>query len=460
MERFGKMRRGMRSWLWLSLLLMSLVLIGCGAKSGQEKGTETVSQGKQEEKEAESKEKKKVGKVEGFTEKELELLCGEWTVVCGTFRYEEDGQIDESFAMSDEEEGVGRDLFIYTEDGKLYADYRSMSVEYYHLPLQRKKEALYEGYKGENWCLVGEKGRWEDSDLRFGVNQDQEMTQYSSGVDEGKWTYESLYLKQGSEKLKHAEDYRYSKTVTVSTAEEFAAAIGNRTKIILKPGEYDLTELGKEGEQGFTLSDVSNLCIMAESNALTELYITDSVRPVLPISSGNNILLDGITLGHRVEPGTCSGSVIYAEYGNRITIKDCRLYGSGSYGFETDKSNDITLKGTEIYDCTYGIMDLRDSYMIEAEQCDFHDNHGFEMLDLMNSAGIRFKACKFRNNGGEDHVFLTMRESWNVEFYDSQFEGNIYPLFHNSITNDGQPMDNEPVIENCTFNEKEDHAFG
>ena len=213
-----------RSGLGLILLLLSLLLVGCGGKGGQETA-------------GESKEKQLSGKAEGYTGEELEALCGEWSAVYGLFTsYEEDGEKTEQFSMASDDSMAENDLVLYTENGALYADYRDSVMTCYHLPLERVKEKLYEGYEGYDWYLVAKPGRWEEVPLRLGLNDKGELLRFNAGEEEGdRWEYQSLFVKNDSENSKKTEAYRYARIVTVSTAEELAAAIGNRTKIILKP---------------------------------------------------------------------------------------------------------------------------------------------------------------------------------------------------------------------------------
>lgn len=135
-----------RSGLELILLLLAFLLVGCGGKGGQETT-------------GESKEKQLSGKAEGYTGEELEALCGEWSAVYGLFTsYEEDGEKTEQFSMASDDSMAENDLVLYTEDGALYADYRDSVMTCYHLPMERVKEKLYEGYEGYDWYLVANRG--------------------------------------------------------------------------------------------------------------------------------------------------------------------------------------------------------------------------------------------------------------------------------------------------------------
>ena len=455
-------------WLWLLVLLLSLFLIGCGGKSGQEKGSESSSVGKQEEKTEKNKEKQVIGKVEGFTEQELKAVCGDWSSVGGTLiDYAEDGTTREHFKLASDDESAARDFVIYVEDGKLFADFKDVFMRYYHVPVVRSKEKLYEGFERNDWCLVGKKGHWEDPGLRVALNDKQELISYSKGEEEDGWQYRCLFLKAGSENAKQLDDYRYTRVVTVSTAEELAAAIASRTKIILKPGTYDLTSLKVAGQSatlesygeeisvdGFYFDEVENLCIEAESKELTELYITDAYRPVLPLYHSQYIKLRGLTLGHRIEPGYCSGSVLSLEQCEAIELEGCKLYGSGTYGLETYYTYGLSMKDSEIYGCTYGIMNLRAGYNLTAENCDFHDNSGYTMLSAVECANVELRNCRFRNNDSDTDAFVSLAKSWGVSLKKCDFEGNRYSDF---VQND--PEDNEYSglalnVEDCTFRDK------
>lgn len=470
----GREQRQRHRFLWLVLLLTALLLAGCGAKGGGQ------GQGAAESTGAEKGEKDEGGNLlkklregvkeaegaDGFTEQELEMLLGEWANICWDYTYidDEDGEKHTNFTMAEDGDGEGKKVFFYVEDGVLYADYRdvqyqySSGMTYYHVVMKRVEEPLYEDCEGPQWSLVGEKGRWADVPLRFALNAEQDLVQLETGSygEDDDWESVSTFLKEGTEKIKHASDYRYSRTVTVSTAEELAEAIDDRTKIILKPGVYDLSELGvqeREGDHltaggsgleimGFYISSVRDLCLMAESEELTELFIDDSIRPVLPFYNCDQIKLIGLTLGHRVEPGTCSGSVVFLQSCDNVQLQGCHLYGSGSYGLETFTCYNVSLKDTEIYECTYGIMSLWETYMLEAENCNMHDNAGYQMLDLSSSYSVRFTNCNFRKNGSKNHSFMTMPES-AAEFTDCRFEDNVYKSF----------SDGTPEIERCSFHD-------
>lgn len=447
------------------VFIFLLLLTACNREKGQGNPEKNSSLKKNEaENKNEEKIEQKIGVVEGLTADELDFILGEWIAVCSNYKYpNEEGEKVEDFSLLEDVEDDVNHVFFYVENNRLYADYKSASTTYYKMTMEVKKEAFYDGFEGNDWCLVGEKGRWEEGGLRFAWNKDKDLEEYSTGEfdKDGDWEFFITYLKEGSEKLSHKEDYRYLKTVTVSTAEELADALENRTKIILKPGAYDLTELVREslkpnelGDPGSVIQYKDSIWIGAESDALTELYVTDSSFPVLSIYGSSNIQLKGLTLGHRVEPGYCTGSVLQVSGARNIGVEDCHLYGSGTYGLEGYNSSNIQFKDSDIYECTYGIMSLYECYTMNMENCDFYDNHGFEMLDTANSAALHFINCRFKNNGDKKHAFLTMTGCWTIDFENCKFTDNSYNTFFiNASGEDGTAAEEEPALKNCSFDD-------
>lgn len=203
----------------------------------------------------------------------------------------------------------------------------------------------------------------------------------------------------------------YRNVVTVSTIEELANAIANDTRIILNAGTYNFSRLdgatvnnaGIEvaefgGIYGFAITGVSNLCIEAEDGAQVTVVTEYAHDPVLEFEYCSNIKLSGLTCGHDVEPGFCSGSVISVYRTKNFVIDDCKLYGSGTYGLDTDQSDKISLQNTEIYECTNGILLLNDTWSAEIKNCSFYNNSGYSLFSLNNSYDILFEDTEIYDN--------------------------------------------------------------
>ena len=93
------------------------------------------------------------------------------------------------------------------------------------------------------------------------------------------------YLRKGSKEMEQKKEYQYVDEVTVSTVQELVEAIQSRTKIILKEGTYNFSELDcdsiknpnidwikdYDGLAEYTVRNVRNLCLEAEELSLIHI---------------------------------------------------------------------------------------------------------------------------------------------------------------------------------------------
>jgi len=107
------------------------------------------------------------------------------------------------------------------------------------------------------------------------------------------------------------------------------------------------------------------------------------------------LTLENLIMGHTEEPGSCSGAVVNLVNSYDSTLSGCRLYGCGTYGVTANSSSALTLKDCQIYDCTYGCMDLQFTD-VTATGTRFYDCDGYTMFSLYYSDAV-FNSCDFRN---------------------------------------------------------------
>ena len=194
--------------------------------------------------------------------------------------------------------------------------------------------------------------------------------------------------------------------LTVNTSEEFIQAIGDDRKIVLKSGEYNLSKLKKGNKHvsiesfnnspNIRIAGVKNLHIQAEGDV--HIYIENEFHPVLSFENCYNISLSGARLGHQIEKGVCEGSVIYLENNVYCNIKNCDLYGSGTYGVESKFNSRVILEDCNIRECTYGILFLQNTYDAGFYQCDFFENGDMDLCHFSNCNHIVIQNCVFREN--------------------------------------------------------------
>lgn len=201
--------------------------------------------------------------------------------------------------------------------------------------------------------------------------------------------------------------------VVVSTVDELIAAIASDTEIVLKDGTYDLSTAEGYGTSwndvhywseefdgpALTIYGVDNLVIRSESGDVKKCTISAVPRyaDVLKFKSCTNVTVSGFTAGHTVEPGYCTGGVLYFEDSDNILVSRCGLYGCGILGVRAELCSALAVTGCEIYECSDG------------------------GISIGNSSGIKIENCSFRDLGGDALYFYECRD---VQVDGQQVSGN------------------------------------
>jgi len=245
-------------------------------------------------------------------------------------------------------------------------------------------------------------------------------------------------------------------TVTVTNAKEFLEAIGSYKKIILKEGEYNLSKAEEiksndkvaahdsyDGKE-YIVFEATELIIEGDEGNTVTVVIEPRYANVLTFMYCNNITVKNITAGHTIEPGNCTGGVLRFEDCSDVAVDNCRLYGCGTYGVTTVNSENINVKNTEIYECTYGVVDIFSSSNIFFDNCIFRDSEEFSMFSISESTNIGIYNSVIRNNkSGEYSALVGAHSSEKVHFKNCEFENNTYTSF----------SEGNVYFENCKGNE-------
>jgi len=388
----------------------------------------------------------------------LESLAGEWQYFAGFG----DGYVD--FA---EEMDAKGSIHIYEENGKYKIDYFLHEYDcfrdYCGMSLVEESGTYFKDEVKADWYarmvkkhdegnVVYSMASTTEDTLTVQVHSVYKYENYETGEPEvDEYDYYYLYVKEGCQRLEEIEHgIRYPETVTVSNVQELYAAIGNGKHIILKAGTYnisDLTEADKaknpdlnfgyfEGEQyeigGDTieLPFMRNIIIEGEEGAKVLICTEDySVAP-LAFFNCNKITLKNLTLGHEVEPGHCTGSVLNMDYCGGMEVDHCNLYGSGTYGIEATYTNELRVSDTDIYDCTYGAINLIDCNEAHFEKCKFRDSREYSILDIPECSSIYFNDCEITGNeSGKYCALIDARDTYSVSFTNCKFKDNKYEEF-------------------------------
>lgn len=182
--------------------------------------------------------------------------------------------------------------------------------------------------------------------------------------------------------------------VTVSTPDEFLAAIAPNTEITV---DAELLDLSKAKDYGtgsgeyyrwnesfdgpeLYISGVSNLTIRGsgEDRKLTVISAVPRYANVLNFENCSNIMVKGLTAGHTEEPGYCLGGVLNFENSQDILIENCGLFGCGTLGVKGYSSKNMQIVNNEIYECSVGGVEFTNCDDINVDGNIFRDLGGSE----------------------------------------------------------------------------------
>lgn len=433
----------------LSLTLV-LGLAGCGESAPEESSTAESTASSEQAESSVAEEKTSYGK--------LEELLGDWEYVAmndsGYVAFAEDGECSAT-------------VNFYEENGKIKTDFTRFyysSIEIYGATVALRSGTL----EGSNSDWKGEFGFRSEQDTTrdFFVTVDNDvlrLEQTSTYVYEDEETGEKeeysydldlYFVKAGASNKNEVEDsLKYDETVTVSTVQELYNAIGSRKHVILKAGVYNLSELSEADRHNdeinsssyfdsdsfeYVYYDITDatinmqygryIMIEGEEGADVTICTEDSWVAPLAFSQCSGVTLKNLTLGHEVEPGNCSGSVVSFYSCNNIKVEDCKLYGSGTYGIESNGSYDAEVTNCDIYECTYGVLSLNSCSSWVFDNCTMRDSSGYDMIELYSSWAMNFNNCIIKDNNamyesalivGDDYTSATFS---GCTFTNNQFE--------------------------------------
>ncbi len=201
--------------------------------------------------------------------------------------------------------------------------------------------------------------------------------------------------------------------IRVHSVDTFIAAIGSNRVIELDPGTYVLSEAFEKQISNPSVSittdyvdaelhilGVSNLTIRGASRGETKILTQPTFGNVLVFDFGGRIVLENLVLGHGPEPGFCTGGVLKFQTCRDVTIRNCRLFGSGTEGIFAERTDVLRVRKTTIEQCSYNILSLSECTDVTFEDCRFSNNQsqvgGF--INLYASSDVRFTRSVIDNN--------------------------------------------------------------
>jgi len=184
---------------------------------------------------------------------------------------------------------------------------------------------------------------------------------------------------------------------------EYATEVGDRQDVLISEEVFDGRQL--------TLVNMKQMTIRGEGNS--RIVVEPRYAFCLNFKNCDQIEIHNLTIGH-VEGGNCQGGVIGVQGGWRVSIHHCDLYGCGTYGLQLQDTRDFSMYSSNIHDCTYGIMTLRNVEFAKFEKCDFFRNREFSLIESRGS-NVNFYQCRFFANHGDSPLFNFDREFFLAE---------------------------------------------
>lgn len=184
-------------------------------------------------------------------------------------------------------------------------------------------------------------------------------------------------------------------SVTVTTADEFLAAIAPDTEIIVDAQLIDLSEATDYGKivsgqyyywnetfdgPELYIDGVSNVTIRGSGEDHNANVISSMPRysNVLTFQNCSNIMVKGLTAGHTEEPGYCMGGVLCFMNSQDILVEDCGLFGCGTLGVKAYSSKNMQIVNNEIYECSVGGVEFTNCDDVNVDGNIFRDLGGYE----------------------------------------------------------------------------------
>lgn len=223
------------------------------------------------------------------------------------------------------------------------------------------------------------------------------------------------------------------RTVRVSDVGGLLQALSPGTRVLLKPGKYDLNSAhgfksqyvrcGRNAEGVLlVLQGLRNLSIQAERGALLTAGGKGlSVR----IMKAQGLLVDGLQL----ESGAENAALLEFYESNKAVVSFCRLQGGG---VRCENSKNITMGNTLLYSLRGPGVQLVDTQSVRLQNMVIRAVRTDKLLVLQKSAGLAVTSSYFHDNGESRKtgaLFEIIGKGTGSEMRDSCLMDNRFALF-------------------------------
>lgn len=193
--------------------------------------------------------------------------------------------------------------------------------------------------------------------------------------------------------------------IEVTTASEFLDALRPNTEIVVRKG-FSLTGVAVpenphiyarevfDGEE-IVIHGIDNISISGVGKQ--EISVSPRYATTLIFERSNGIIVSGLSLGHRPDSGECQGAVLSFSNCTAIEVRDCRLFGCGTYGFELLECDFVKIEDCSVFECSYGFFTSENVTALSLSRVAFYDSLCFDVVTAKNSI-ITFDGCSIEKN--------------------------------------------------------------
>ncbi len=193
--------------------------------------------------------------------------------------------------------------------------------------------------------------------------------------------------------------------VDVSSAAEFLDALRSNIDIVVRQG-FSLSEIAvpdnrhvyvrevHDGEE-IVLQGLENITISGIGQP--EITVSPRYATTLNFKKSNGVSITGLTIGHRPDIGYCRGAVLNFMECTAIQVRDCALFGCGTYGFQLSDCNIVKFENCNVFECSYGFFTCENVSGLTLSNVDFYDSRCFDVVTAKHS-DISFNRCSIANN--------------------------------------------------------------
>ena len=206
------------------------------------------------------------------------------------------------------------------------------------------------------------------------------------------------------------------------------------------------------GQYVLVIRDLEGLAIRSRREGGTTLTTGATYANVIEFRSCRNLTLEGLTLGHRGEPGICMGDVLYFDGCEDVLVRGCELFGCGVTAVNAWKCTRLTLEGCTLRDCSVSAMNLTLCTNVQARDCEIlrcgrENGYGISALCVASCNG--FALINSRILDGNNTCLLDEMNSSSVCLLGCEATGNhfseaLFQIYDGGVTVSGCALsDNE-----------------